>query len=60
MILILNEELPKYCFECPCFNDEYGRCQVKGNWMKGYVYNEIPDWCTLREVSWKKTVSFVK
>lgn len=46
-IYIKDMEKPENCCACPCYNYEYGKCQIEGNWGKGYVYNATPDWCPL-------------
>lgn len=49
-IYIKDMEKPENCYACPCYNDEYGKCQIEGNWEKGYVYDATPDWCPLISV----------
>ena len=46
-IYIKDMKKPENCYACPCYNDEYGKCQIEGNWEKGYVYDTTPDWCPL-------------
>ena len=38
--------MPKTCYECPCHDGEYGRCQITGN----SYYDEIPRSCPCREI----------
>ena len=46
-IIIKGQDKPLFCLDCPCFSEEYNRCQTKGNWEKGVVYGEPPEWCPI-------------
>lgn len=41
------EELPNYCYECPCYNGEYGRCEADKEKRSTIDYR--PYWCSLKE-----------
>ena len=49
-IIIKGIDKPLFCNECPCWNEEYTRCQVKDSWGKGNVYYAPPEWCPIEEV----------
>ena len=60
-ILVLDE-MPYYCNNCPCFHDETEACQVDGVLEFRVPYdgksykNPRPDWCPLRPVPEYKDV----
>ena len=50
-----HEEIDS-CLDCPCFDNEYGDCNLNGIPASSYithggdVYGEIPETCPLEEV----------
>ena len=47
-IVIQGMKMPESCRDCPCFNDEYWRCQVGNLWDKGSCPDRTkPEWCPL-------------
>lgn len=47
----IDMEMPKGCWDCPCYNDDYELCKAKKrilNWIE-YLKGK-PDWCPWIEV----------
>ena len=46
-ILVIN--MPKSCWECPCY-DGYWQCGATGNGFdtQDEIHNQRPDWCPLK------------
>ena len=43
------EELPNYCYECPCNNGECGRCEADKEKRSTFEYR--PYWCPLKDIA---------
>ena len=50
MILIKGREMPKSCYVCPCFNDEYYDCQATGKDLGSIPIDSRHSDCPLVEV----------
>ena len=46
-ILIKGMEMPKWCWDCPCVNGEYGYCQADKEERQIEDPNERPSWCPI-------------
>ena len=42
-MIMIDIEMPSYCYDCPCHNGENGRCQISGN----FIADERPFDCPL-------------
>jgi len=49
IVITTMDVIPEYCYECPCNNGEYGRCEADKEKMSTFEYR--PYWCPLKEVS---------
>lgn len=46
IVITTMDELPDYCYECPCYNGEHCYCQAD----KERRYSEYrPYWCPLKK-----------
>ena len=41
----IDIEMPTYCYDCPCYNGETGRCNITGD----SAYDKRPFDCPLKE-----------
>ena len=48
-VLIKNIEMPKNCWECPCFDDFAHICNLDNECRD--VHENRPDWCPLVEIN---------
>ena len=56
-MLIIDKEMPKNCYDCPCFDIEWSNC----NLTKSYVFSHDKDRaenCPLKEVSEDRVEQF--
>ena len=50
MIVITTlEELPDYCYDCPCHNSEHGICEADTE--KRSIHEYRPFWCPLNKIA---------
>ena len=48
IVITTMEELPNYCYECPCNNGECGRCEADKEKRSTFEYR--PYWCPLKDI----------
>jgi len=48
VIITTINELPDYCYDCPCHDGESGRCKADTNGRYNSEYR--PFWCPLKEI----------
>lgn len=51
IVITTMTELPEYCYNCPCHDGEYDRCNAD-NERRTSIYR--PFWCPLKEVETDK------
>ena len=51
IVITTMNELPDYCYECPCHDNEHGHCNADAD--KRYNLEYRPFWCPLKD--FKKT-----
>lgn len=51
IIITTMQELPEYCYYCPCHNAEHGECQADEEKRRSLEYR--PYWCPLSELKEK-------
>ena len=49
IVITTMEELPNYCYECPCNNGEHGRCEADKEKRSTFEYR--PYWCPLKDIA---------
>lgn len=47
MSVVVRMEMPKWCWDCPCVNGEYGYCQADKEERQIEDPNERPSWCPI-------------
>lgn len=58
-MLIIDKEMPKNCYDCPCFDIEWSNC----NLTKSYVFShdkDKPDNCPLKEAPEDRTEELIE
>ena len=48
-VMVKGMKMPNDCIDCPCFNDEYSRCNITMTSVGPFFY-DIPKDCPLVEV----------
>lgn len=51
MSVVVRIQMPKWCWDCPCVNGEYGYCQADKEERQIEDPNERPSWCPIIAVS---------
>ena len=51
IVITTMQELPEYCYECPCHDRDNGECQADKERRRSSEYR--PYWCPLNDVKEK-------